>query len=216
LDYASNGNGMPWLHAYPPGVDWAMALPPTTLPALFDAAVARFGSRPCLDFLGRRWSYAEVATLVGRAAAGLHRLGIGPGSRVGLCLPNGPHYVIAFFAVLRAGATVVNCNPLYTEEELTRIIGDAGVEVTVVGMPDAYRGESPAAFVELRPGSTATVEALRAMLAEALSPITMPKLIEVRPHLPRTAVGKLSKTELRAELKARQPVPDPYHAGAAP
>jgi acyl-CoA synthetase (AMP-forming)/AMP-acid ligase II len=44
----------------------------------------------------------------------------------------------------------------------------------------------------------------------------MPKLIEIRPHLPRTAVGKLSKTELRAELKARQAVPDPHHAGAAP
>lgn len=573
MDDASDGNGMPWLRTYPPGVDWAMALPPTTLPALFDAAVARFGNRPCLDFLGRRWSYAEVGALAGRAAAGLHRLGIGPGSRVGLCLPNGPHYVIAFFAVLRAGATVVNCNPLYTEEELTRIVCDAGVEVilapdlrpiearvlgllgttplrhvvvcpfaevmpwlkglafrllkrdmidhapagetrfspwralldgpavalplpepgdiavlqytggttglskaamlthanlaantrqvtawsphltpgaermlavlpffhvfaltacllaaiaegseiillprfeagallatlrrtrptifnvvptllkalidagvsradlaslkvcisggaplpaeiqksfeaigacrvvegyglteaspvclcnplvgesrpgtiglplpgvrvelralddpmrlarpgergevcvagpnvmagywrrpaetaevllpdgflrtgdvgvmddggyvtlvdrikdliicsgykvfprmieealyrhpgvvaaTVVGMPDAYRGESPAAFVELRPGSTATVEALLAMLAESLSPITMPKLIEIRPHLPRTAVGKLSKTELRAELKARQAVPDPHHAGAAP
>ena len=97
------------------------------------------------------------------------------------------------------------------------------VAATVVGMPDAYRGESPAAFVELRPGSTATVAQLREMLTEALSPITMPKLIEIRPSLPRTAVGKLSKTELRAEMRARaaasapaETAPSLHPAGEAP
>jgi acyl-CoA synthetase (AMP-forming)/AMP-acid ligase II len=112
----------------------------------------------------------------------------------------------------KARATYLAKHPLCVEHAKVGWV----VAATVVGMPDAYRGESPAAFVELRPGSTATVEALLAMLAESLSPITMPKLIEIRPHLPRTAVGKLSKTELRAELKARQAVPDPHHAGAAP
>jgi len=129
VDQASDPAHLPWLSAYPPGIDWAMALPPTTLPALFDAAVARFADRPCLDFLGRQWRYAEVGAEVAATSAGLHRLGVGPGSRVGLCLPNGPHYVIGFFAVLRTGATVVNCNPLYTAEELGRIVRDAGIEV---------------------------------------------------------------------------------------
>jgi long-chain acyl-CoA synthetase len=108
-----------------------MPLPPMTLTEMFDRSVARFGSRPCLDFMGRRWSYAEVGALVARAAAGFHRLGAGQGSRIGLCLPNGPHYVIAFFAALRVGATVVNFNPLYTAAELQRQSADADTGIMV-------------------------------------------------------------------------------------
>jgi len=121
----------PWLAAYPPGIDWAMPLPPMTVTAIFEAAVARFAERPCLDFMGRRWRYAEVGQLVQRAAEGFRRLGAGPGTRIGLCLPNGPHYVIAFFGALRAGATVVNFNPLYVPAELAAQSADAGVEIMV-------------------------------------------------------------------------------------
>jgi len=121
----------PWLQAYPAGIDWAMPLPPMTLTEVFDQAVARFGQRPCLDFLGRRWRYAEVGALVAQAAAGFRRLGAGPGTRIGLCLPNGPHYVVAFFGALRAGATVVNFNPLYVPAELAAQSTDAGVSIMV-------------------------------------------------------------------------------------
>jgi long-chain acyl-CoA synthetase len=123
--------GHPWLHAYPPGIAWDMALPPMTLVEVFDAAVTRFRTRPCLHFLGRRWAYAEIGALVGRAASGLRKLGAGPGVRVGLCLPNGPHYVIAFFAALRTGATVVNFNPLYTQSELAAQARDSGTTLMV-------------------------------------------------------------------------------------
>jgi long-chain acyl-CoA synthetase len=77
------------------------------------------------------------------------------------------------------------------------------VAATVVGQPDPYRGESPAAFVQLQPGSALTPEALREHLTTRLSAIELPRLIEIRPDLPRTAVGKLSKKELKAELAAR-------------
>jgi long-chain acyl-CoA synthetase len=70
-------------------------------------------------------------------------------------------------------------------------------------MKDAYRGECPAAFVQVKPGATVTVDALRAHLQERLNPIELPRLIELRAELPRTAVGKLSKKELKAELEAR-------------
>jgi long-chain acyl-CoA synthetase len=76
------------------------------------------------------------------------------------------------------------------------------VAVTVVGMPDSYRGEAPAAFVQLRPGATATPEELSAFLKDKLSPIETPRLIEIRAELPKTMIGKLSKKELRAELLA--------------
>ncbi len=121
----------PWLRAYAPGVDWHMDLPPATLVSVFEESVARFGDRPCLDFMGRGWSYAEVGALVARAAAGFRRLGAGPGTRVALCLPNGPHYVVAFFGALSAGATVVNCSPLAAPGELAGQLRDAGAAILV-------------------------------------------------------------------------------------
>src|SRR5438876_8506234 len=60
---------------YPPEVDWAAPLPEHALDRLLDDAVRRFGERPCLDFLGRRYSYREVGDLVARAAKGLRALG---------------------------------------------------------------------------------------------------------------------------------------------
>jgi long-chain acyl-CoA synthetase len=121
----------PWLRAYPAGIAWDMPLPPMTLVEIFEGSVARFADRPCLDFMGRRWTYAQVGALVGRAAAGFRALGAGPGTRIGLCLPNGPHYVVAFFAALRCGATVVNFNPLYVAAELVAQAADSGTEIMV-------------------------------------------------------------------------------------
>ncbi len=99
---------------------------------LLRAAVAEHGERPAMDFLGRRWSYAQLGRLVGRATRGLQDLGVGPGCKVGLCLPNTPYYVVFYYAVLRAGGTVVNFNPLYVERELTHQIADSGATVMVV------------------------------------------------------------------------------------
>src|SRR3546814_6198493 len=84
------------------------------------ASVARKGEAPMLDFMGRRLSYREVGEAVARVACGLQRRGIGKGSRIGLFLPNVPHYVAAYYGALAAGATVVNFSPLYTPRELER------------------------------------------------------------------------------------------------
>ncbi|PWC52370.1 AMP-dependent synthetase [Azospirillum sp. TSO22-1] len=121
----------PWLAHYPDGIDWSMPIAPQTLGELFDAAAARFAGRPCLDFLGRRYTYAEVADLVNRAAKGFQALGVGPGAKVGLCLPNTPYYVVCYFAVLKAGGTVVNYNPLYVERELAHQIEDSETDLMV-------------------------------------------------------------------------------------
>ena len=121
----------PWLSAYPEGVDWAFDEAPGTLSAILDEAVRRFGAKPALDFLGRRWSYAELGALVDRAAAGFRRMGAGPDTRIGLCLPNSPFFVIAYFGALKAGATVVNFNPLYVESELVAQAKDSGTSIMV-------------------------------------------------------------------------------------
>lgn len=99
--------------------------------ALLDDAARLHGDRPATEFLGRRLTYAALADLVDRAAQGFAGLGVGRGTRVGLCLPNSPAFVIAYFAVLKAGGTVVNFNPLYAPKELEHQIADSGTRIMV-------------------------------------------------------------------------------------
>ncbi len=75
-------------------------------------------------------------------------------------------------------------------------------EVTVVGIPDDYRGEAPKAFVKLKDGATATHEELLEFLKPKISKIEMPSEIEFRDELPKTMIGKLSKKELRQEAES--------------
>jgi long-chain acyl-CoA synthetase len=121
----------PWLKSYPPGVDWRAELKPRPLYRLLDEAAARHGPKPCIDFLDRRWSFTEVKELSDRFARGLLDLGLQPGDRVGLFLPNCPYFVIAYFGTLKAGGVVVNFNPLYADREIEHQILDSGVSIMV-------------------------------------------------------------------------------------
>lgn len=77
-------------------------------------------------------------------------------------------------------------------------------EVTVIGIPDARRGEAPKAFVKLKPGASATAADLAAHLEARLSKIERPTEIDIRGSLPKTVIGKLSKQELIAEEAAKR------------
>ena len=112
-----------------PQVDLVSPVTPRPLYALLDDAAARFPANPCLDFLGRRYRYRDVARLVSRAARGLQAIGVFPGTRVGLMLPNTPYFVVLYFAVLKAGGVVVCFNPLLAEREIEQQIADSGVEI---------------------------------------------------------------------------------------
>jgi long-chain acyl-CoA synthetase len=122
---------MAWLDHYPRGVDWHMPLKVAPLYRLLDDAVARFGHLNCTNFLGRTLTYAEIGEQVERATLGLQRLGVKKGTKVGLFLPNSPTFIVFFFAVLKAGGTVVNFNPLYTVAELTQQVKDSDTELMV-------------------------------------------------------------------------------------
>ena len=111
---------------------------------LLDEAVAKWGQKPALDFLGRQWSYQQLGELVDKAAAGFRALGVKRDVRVGLHLPNTPYYVICYFAILKAGGTVVNFNPLYVERELAQQIKDSDTSIMVTMDLDAlYSKLSP-------------------------------------------------------------------------
>ena len=115
-----------WRTSYRHPNAWDTAFPPLSMIDLFDCAAARGGKDPLIDFLGRHYSFAETLDGANRVAAGLTALGYGPGDRIGLFLPNVPHYVAAYYGILKIGATVVNFSPLYTVAELEHQVADSG------------------------------------------------------------------------------------------
>lgn len=94
-------------------------------------------------------------------------------------------------------ASGFNIYPRRIEEAIYEFPGVE--EVTVVGIPDEYRGEAPKAFIKLRKGKTASAEDILAFLKPKISKLEMPEEIEFRDELPKTLIGKLSKKELRGE-----------------
>jgi long-chain acyl-CoA synthetase len=121
----------PWLAAYPEGVPADIEPPDAALTEVLERTLARCADRPALDFLGAGTTYRELGDAVQRAAGALHRLGVRRGQRVALVLPNCPQHVVAFYAVLRLGAIVVEHNPLYTADELRGQFADHGAQVAI-------------------------------------------------------------------------------------
>jgi long-chain acyl-CoA synthetase len=121
----------PWLKSYPKDVDWRMDFEPVLLTSLLDAAVAAYGQRSCTYFMGKQLNFAEIGSLSDRAAKGLQALGVGEGVKVGLLMPNSPAFVVFYNGILKAGGTVVNFNPLYSQEELELQARDSGTQIMV-------------------------------------------------------------------------------------
>ncbi len=111
-----------------------------------------------------------------------------------------------FFIVDRIKDLIIcsgyNVYPRRIEEALYE--HSAVQEVTVIGIPDEYRGEAPKAFVKLKDGATTTTADLMKHLEPKLSRIELPTEIEIRDALPKTMIGKLSKKELKAEEAAKR------------
>ncbi len=123
--------GRPWLGRYAPGVPADIDIPAESLTEMLAASARLHGDRVALDFFGAETTYAALAERVGRAAEALRRAGVGRGDRVALVLPNCPQHVVAFYAVLRLGAVVVEHNPLYTASELSHQLGDSGATAVI-------------------------------------------------------------------------------------
>jgi long-chain acyl-CoA synthetase len=117
-----------WRTTYGHPGGWDRAFKPLTLPAMFDASVARFPRAILTDFYGAQMSYADVGAAAAAFAGGA---GLTKGDRIGLFLPNIPDYLIAYYGALKAGAIVVNMSPLYSIDELVHQISDSGARVIV-------------------------------------------------------------------------------------
>ncbi len=122
----------PWLSSYASGVPDDIDVPTRSLSDMIESSIAKHSRLTALEFFGASVSYRRLGEQIARAAEGLRRLGVRKGDRVALVLPNCPQHVVAFYAVLRLGAIVVEHNPLYTAKELRHQFEDHGARFAIV------------------------------------------------------------------------------------
>lgn len=127
----NNSIAEPWRDHYAHPCAWDIALPPLSLPDFFAQAVRDHAQQPLVDFMGRRFSYADLYAEAQAFSSGLQALGVGKGDRVGLYLPNVPIYIAAYYGAMMTGAIAVNFSPLYTAPELAAQVADSGTRLLV-------------------------------------------------------------------------------------
>ena len=123
----------PWLKNYPPDV--AADVDTTGYPsltALLDEAFRKHASRDAAAFLDRRIKFRDIDEMSAAFGAWLQSKGLKKGDRVAVMMPNVPQYMVAIAAILRAGFTVVNVNPLYTPRELEHQLKDSGASAIII------------------------------------------------------------------------------------
>ncbi|MDJ0943292.1 MAG: AMP-binding protein [Kiloniellales bacterium] len=123
-----------WLASYPSGVPKTIDLNDyRSLGDLFERSTAAYADKIAYVNMDKAMTYGELERLSRAFAAYLQgELNLAPGARVALMMPNSLQYPVALFAALRAGYTVVSCNPLYTARELEHQLKDSGAEAIVI------------------------------------------------------------------------------------
>ncbi|GMR11161.1 MAG: long-chain fatty acid--CoA ligase [Anaerolineae bacterium] len=121
-----------WHKHYDEGVPSEVELPEMRLQDFLDNSARDFPDRPCTIFKGAVITYSEMNELTDRLAAGLAARGVKKGDRVAIFMPNSPQFVIAFYAILKAGGVAVATNPLYTHREIKHQMNDSGAQLMLV------------------------------------------------------------------------------------
>lgn len=168
----------PWTKNYRPESARDLNLPETSLSHLMDEAVRTAPEKIALEFFGATTSYRQLGEQILRVAEGLRAAGIQAGDRVAIIMPNCPQHIVAFYAILRLGAVVVEHNPLYTAAELRHLFEDHGAKAALV-------------WDKIAPQVTSLPQDIRPRHIYAVN------LIEEMPLLMRTAL-KLPLGQLKA------------------
>jgi long-chain acyl-CoA synthetase len=122
-----------WLKNYPPGVPHDIDTTQyKSLTDLLERAFREHGDSPFSVCMNRWMSYKQLDELSTALGAWLQSRGLEPGSRVAIMLPNLPQFAVTMAAILRAGYTCVNVNPLYTPRELEHQLKDSGASAIVI------------------------------------------------------------------------------------
>lgn len=188
-----------WTAAYSDWTDAELDYGDKTLLDVYDDNLSRNPGKTATWFFGRTMTYADIDHQVRRAAAGLRAFGVRPGDRVVLALPNCPQHVIAFYAILKLGATVVEHNPLYTTHELRAPFKNHEARIAIVW-------DKSAPTVEALRGDTCLETIVSVNMIEA-----MPKIKQFALKLP---IPKLK--ESRDQLHAPAPNTVPWETLVGP
>jgi long-chain acyl-CoA synthetase len=124
-------NGKLWHQSYAPGVPPEIEIEQITLSAALTRSAGPRAGLAAMNYLGKTITFGELEVMVNRFARALQELGVGPGDKVALLLPNLPQMTIAVYASFRIGAVAVPNNPLYTERELAHQLNDSDSKVVV-------------------------------------------------------------------------------------
>ena len=123
----------PWLASYSSVIKPEISeLEDASLADMMVKACARYGSAPSFTSMGKSLSFTALEQESKQVAAWLQSKGLQKGARVAIMMPNVLQYPVALMAVLRAGYTVVNVNPLYTPRELEHQLKDSGAEAIFI------------------------------------------------------------------------------------
>ena len=122
----------PWIKWYPEGVPADIEIPEKSIPEMIDEAVKKWGNKTALYFYGSKMKHKEIHELSLRFATALHDLGVKKGDMVAILLPNCPQFPIAYYAILRLGATATTISPLYTPREIAHQLKDSGAKIIIV------------------------------------------------------------------------------------
>jgi long-chain acyl-CoA synthetase len=186
----------PWVPSYAAGVPEDLDPVSGSLVDIVDASVRDYPDAPALQFFGRVTTYRELGEQIDRAAAGLRDLGVRAGDPVAIVLPNCPQHIVAFYAVLRLGAVVVEHNPLYTPRELRKQFEDHGAKHAIVWSKVVRTvQEFPA---DLRVRSLVSIDVTRAMPFATRAALRLPiaKARESRAALHEKVSGTVPWTDL--------------------
>lgn len=139
-------NSQPWLQHYDAGVPAHLNYPDQPLFRFLKQTARSYPDRACVIFEDQSISYRDMDALSDTLARGLVAIGIHKGEPVGLMMPNIPQFVLAFFAILKAGGVVVAINPAYKQREIEFQIRDSGVNtlITTSGSYDLINSLKPA------------------------------------------------------------------------
>jgi long-chain acyl-CoA synthetase len=198
-----------WNKFYAPGTPIDIEPVTGSLSDLLDERVAEWSDRPSIAFFDRTITYRELGDRVSRVANALRERGVKAGDRVALIMPNAPQHVIAFYAVLRLGAVVVEHNPLYTRDELEVQFRDHGATVVITW--DKIVPTLQALPADLGIRDIIAVDVTRAMPLGMRLALKLPiaKARESRAKLTAPAPGAtpFAKLEKSAPLAASHPRP---------
>ena len=161
----------PWLRFYPEGVAHSIDFPQESLQSILVNAAEKYPNSSAIEYQGYKATYKRLNELSNQFANGLISLGLKKGSKIAIILPNIPQFVFCFWGALKAGLTVVPCNPLYREREIEFQLKDSESEAVVILNNVYNKNDFYSSFEKARPRLSNVKHVFVTSLTDYLPPI---------------------------------------------